>query len=271
MAGLSSNVVIFTDLDGTLLDPQTYSYEVVLPGVNQLRQKEIPLVFCSAKTRSEQEVYRKELSIDSPFIVENGGAIFIPQGYFSFHFDYHKTRGSYVIIELGMPYQEIRQMLQRVRADTGVDFKGFGDMDVEEVMAVTGLERGAARRAKEREYDETLVLKGNPEYVETVLEVISRAGLKCTHGGRFYNVMGGNDKGKAAQILIELFRRELGQVRTVGIGDSQNDVPMLSIVDMPIMVQKPGGRWEEVDIPHLYRVEGVGPEGWMKAVREIMG
>jgi len=74
--------VIFTDLDGTLLELETYSYAKALPSINYLRKKGIPIVFCSAKTRAEQEVYRKELQINDPFIVENGGAVFVFQGYF---------------------------------------------------------------------------------------------------------------------------------------------------------------------------------------------
>jgi len=45
---------------------------------------------------------------------------------------------------------------------------------------------------------------------------------------------------------------------------------MLSAVDIPVLVQKPGRIWEEIDIPHLRRVEGIGPEGWARAVVEII-
>ncbi len=96
--------VIFTDLDGTLLDRVTYSYDKTLLTIAYLREKGIPLVFCSAKTRAEQEWYQEKLGIRAPFIVENGGAIFIPQGYFPFSFIKGKAEGRYQIIELGIPY-----------------------------------------------------------------------------------------------------------------------------------------------------------------------
>ena len=72
---MNLKTVIFTDLDGTLIDTETYSYDRALPCIEHLRNQEIPIIFCSAKTRAEQEVYRKELQIKDPFIVENGGAI----------------------------------------------------------------------------------------------------------------------------------------------------------------------------------------------------
>jgi mannosyl-3-phosphoglycerate phosphatase len=262
--------VIFTDLDGTLLDLETYSYAKALPSINYLRKKGIPIVFCSAKTRAEQEVYRKELQINDPFIVENGGAVFISQGYFPFDFEYQKVKDGYQVIELGIPYQQIRRVLAKVRDDTGVNFRGFGDMSAKQVASLTSLDLKAAERAKAREYDETLNLEGTPEEIDRALGAITKAGLNYTSGGRYYDVTGPNDKGKATRILIDLFNRKSGPIKTIAIGDSPNDLPMLSAVDIPVLVQKPGGTWEEIDIPHLHRGEGVGPEGWAKAVREII-
>ena len=262
--------VLFTDLDGTMLDSVTYSYEKALPLIELLKQNSVPIVFCSHKTRAEQEVYRQELGIPDPFIVENGGAIFIPQGYFTFSFDYDGDLGEYQVIDLGMPYAEIRRILERVRAGVGVDFRGFGDMSAEEVAKDAGLDLEAARRAKKREYDETVKPVDNPEEMNKVLKAIKKAGLNYTHGGRYYGVMGANDKGRAVDILAKLFRRKLGQVETVGIGDSGNDLPMLAVVDIPVLVQKPGGWWEEMDLPRLVRTEGVGPEGWSRAIGEII-
>ncbi len=147
MTDSQSKPVVFTNLDGTLLDRDTYSYAAAVPALERLRHKKIPLVFCSAKTRAEQEAYRSELGIGDPFIVENGGAIFIPHGYFPFAFDYHKAASEYSIIELGMPYRKVREIMAQVRSRLGLDLKGFGDMSAEEVAAETGLSLEAARRA----------------------------------------------------------------------------------------------------------------------------
>lgn len=262
--------VIFTDLDGTLLDLETYSYAKALPTINYLRKQGVPVVFCSAKTRAEQEVYRKELQINDPFIVENGGAVFISQGYFPFDFEHHKVKDDYQVIELGIPYHRIREILAQIKDDTGLNFRGFGDMSAEEVASLTSLDLEAAQRAKAREYDETLNLEGTPDEINRVLNAIRKTGLNYTSGGRYYDVTGPNDKGKATRILIDLFRSKLGQLKTIAIGDSPNDLPMLSSVDIPVLVQKPGRIWEEIDIPHLHRVEGIGPEGWARAVEEII-
>lgn len=262
--------VIFTDLDGTLLDLETYTYDLALPSIEYLRSQEIPIVFCSVKTRAEQEVYRKELQIEDPFIVENGGAVFIPRGYFRFHFDYHKAEDGYLVIELGIPYHQIREVLAQIRDDTGVNFRGFGDMSTEEVASLTSLDLEAAQRAKAREYDETVNLEATAEELDRFFDAIKKTGLNYTSGSRYHDVTGPNDKGKATRILIELFNRKSGPIKTIAIGDSPNDLPLLLAVDIPVLVQKPGGTWEEIDIPHLHRVEGIGPQGWARAIEEII-
>jgi mannosyl-3-phosphoglycerate phosphatase len=264
-------IVIFTDLDGTLLDYYTYSCEMVMPLVIKLKRAGVAIVFCSSKTRAEQEVYRQRLGLDSPFIVEDGGAIFIDKGYFPFPYEHHRIIGDYQVIELGMPYKEIRRIIKEVRRQNNLAFQGFGDMNAVQVANLTGLDLASARLARKREYDETLSLTGSETEIRLILSEIEEAGLSWSRGSRFYSVTGGNNKGKAVRILIELYNKKLGKIKTIGIGDSPNDEPMLAEVDVPVLVQKPGGFWEEIELPNLYKVEGVGPEGWVKAIKNLTG
>ncbi|MCD6567640.1 MAG: mannosyl-3-phosphoglycerate phosphatase [Dehalococcoidia bacterium] len=265
----SPKMVLFTDLDGTLLDRDTYSCAAALPALELLRSMKIPIIFCSAKTRAEQEAHRQELGITDPFIVENGGAIFIPRDYFSFPFDYHRRKGDFMVIELGISYEKIRRSLCRIREEGQFHFKGFGDMSAEEVMAITGLDMEAAHRAREREYGETLEFGERADEIERALRAIRASGLNYTHGGRFYGVMGPNDKGSAVSLLLDLFHKKLGQLKSIGIGDSINDVPMLSAVDVPMLVQKAGGSWENINLDRLQKIQGIGPAGWARAVMQI--
>jgi mannosyl-3-phosphoglycerate phosphatase len=269
--------IIFTDLDGTLLDAETYSYEKSLAAVNRVKQMGIPVIFCSAKTRAEQEVYRRKMGIFHPFIVENGGAIFIPSNYFPFPFDYHKIVDELLVIELGTPYEEIRTLLNKIKEEGRFHFRGFGDMSAEEVARESGLDLESAKLAKQREYDETIAIASGAKQshiasneADKFLERIKQIGLNWTHGGRFYEVMGNNDKGKAVAILSNLYRRLWGKIETIGLGDSLNDLPMLSAVDIPILVQKRDYTWENVNLSRLRKVQGVGPEGWSRAIEEIL-
>jgi len=131
-----SQPVIFTDLDGTLLDHETYSFSAAVPALEILNEKGIPLVFCSSKTRAEIEYWRDKLGNRHPFISENGGGIFIPLSYLA-EDDVRaavpkaKIVHEYHVLVLGTTYRVLRGALRDLRV-SGFDIKGFGDMSAPE-------------------------------------------------------------------------------------------------------------------------------------------
>jgi mannosyl-3-phosphoglycerate phosphatase len=264
--------IVFTDLDGTLLDARTYSYAKSLAAINRLKENGIPIISCSAKTRAEQEIYRRALGLFHPFVVENGGAIFIPQGYFPFPFDYHKTVDDLLTIELAAPRSRVRKLLVKISKQNEFQFRSFGDLSAAEVAEITGLNLEFAKLARQREYDEPVKLAASGEKdTSEFLAKLGASGLNWSYGGSLYHVMGGGGKGKAAEILSGLYRKMWGEIRTVGLGNGLNDLPMLSQVDIPFLVQKRDRSWEDMNLPRLRRVRGVGPEGWSKAIAEVFG
>ncbi|HUV79369.1 MAG TPA: mannosyl-3-phosphoglycerate phosphatase [Candidatus Bathyarchaeia archaeon] len=262
--------VLFTDLDGTLLDLYDYSYDTALPALDALKKKKVPIIFCTAKTLAENEYYRKKFGIDDPFIVDNGGAIFIPKNYFSFRFEC-KEKNNYCVIELGASYSELRAALKAIRAETGFKITGFGDMTAGKVAKDANLSVVEAKRAKKKEYNESFIFD-EPEEKEAVLFEKSREkGFTVTHGGRYYNIHGKDaDKGKAVKILTGLFEKEYGVVETIGVGDSRNDIPMLNAVEQPAVVKNKKGTWLDISLPNLYKAQGEGPEGWVEVVEKFI-
>lgn len=264
------STVVFTDLDGTLLDRKSYSCEGAEEALRLIQEKNIPLIFCSAKTRTEQEFYIHKLRIKHPFIVENGGAVYIRKDYFKFKYDFQRSDSEYNVIEIGLPYEKIIENLIDIRSKCGINFTGFRDMTAEEVSAETGLDLAAAKRAMKREYDETLKFEDSEEQLEKFEKALQQKGLRLSHGGTFYHVTGANDKGEAANILIQLYRKAFNSIRTIGIGDSENDIPLLSAVDIPVLLQKPEGFWEEMNLPGLRRIEGGGSAAWNRIILELL-
>jgi mannosyl-3-phosphoglycerate phosphatase family protein len=262
-----TKIVIFTDLDGTLLHPKTYSFEEAAPALGRIKEQGIPLVLCSSKTRAEIEVYRRRLDNGHPFISENGGGIYIPAGYFPFH-ESGGQQGGYEVIALGSPYEEIRKRFVAMRARFRTAVRGFGDMSIEEVAELTGLPPEEARLAKQRDFEEPFIFSGEPD--DRFLREIEGEKLRWTQG-RFFHIMGDHHKGRAVNMLRRLYERIGGPVLTVGIGDSLNDLPFLFAVDRPVLVKKESGRHDgRIDVPGLVRTEGIGPAGWNEAVLELL-
>jgi len=265
-----SSVLIFTDLDGTLLDHHTYSFEPALPAIKVLKEKNIPLIICTSKTRAEIEKWRLELDNDHPFISENGGAVFIPKGYFSHKFCFEREKDNYLVIELGTPYSQLREILDRIRHALQLEIKGFGDLSFEEVGRLCGFSPEEARLAKKREYDEPFLLD-EESAIQKVREMAGLSNLQITRGGRFFHLMGENDKGEALRLLAEIYREKTERVETIALGDSLNDMAMLRAADHPVLVQKPDRNYDpEVKVPNLRFAPGIGPSGWREAVLELL-
>jgi mannosyl-3-phosphoglycerate phosphatase len=265
-----SSLLVFTDLDGTLLDHHTYSFEPALPALNSLKEKNIPLIICTSKTRAEIEKWRLELHNDHPFISENGGAIFIPKGYFSHKFCFEREKNIYLVIELGTPYAQLREILNRIRNSLRLELKGFGDLSPEEVARLCGLSPEEARLAKKREYDEPFLLD-EESAIKKIQKMASLSNLQVTRGGRFFHLMGENNKGEALRLLTDIYREKAEHIETIALGDSLNDLSMLRAADHPVLVQKPDGSYDpEVNLPNLNLAPGIGPTGWRKAVLQLL-
>ncbi|MDH4162625.1 MAG: HAD-IIB family hydrolase [Nitrospirota bacterium] len=262
-----SRLVIFTDLDGTLLDGSTYSFEKALPALEMVRQRRVPLVFVSSKTRAELEVWRERLQNAHPFISENGGGIFLPEGYFPFPLDAVPWEG-YRLITLGMPYEAVRRRFIAMRERLNIKARGFGDMTDREVADLTALPLADARLAKQRDFEEPFVFEGSPD--DRLMQEIEREGLRWTQG-EFFHIMGDHHKGRAVEMLTRLYVQQHGPVTAFGIGDSLNDLPFLLAVDRPVLVRKMNGRHDDrINIPGLIRTNGIGPEGWNEAILSLL-
>jgi mannosyl-3-phosphoglycerate phosphatase len=266
-------LIIFTDLDGTLLDYPAYSFEKALPALDLIRQSAIPLILCSSKTRTEIEYYRRKLANDHPFVSENGGGIFIPKKYF----DSPLPSASYPIeeeadcevIRLGARYSDLRKAVKELQQE-GFEITGFGDMTAEELADIAKMQVEEAIMAKERDFDEPFVYKGSEHELPRLFNSINQKGFKHTQG-RFFHILGNSNKGVAVSILTDLYRNKFRSIKTVAVGDSPNDIPMLESVDFPVLVQKEDGLYDpKIDMPKLMRADGIGPEGWNKAMIEFI-
>jgi len=264
-------LILFTDLDGALLDATTYRYDVACSALDRLREYAVPLIICTSKTKAEVEPLRREIDNHDPFIVENGGALYIPEGYFKCPPTGSTGQDGYRVIELGIAYPRVRKALRRIEKMVGETLIGFGDMTVEDIVRVTGLARPDAERARQREYDEPFLIESSRKSVEAICEAAEQLGLTVLSGSRFHHFIGGTDKGRACRLLIEHYRNEWGEVTTAGIGDSLNDWPMLQVVDRPFLVERPeGGYATGVVVEGLTRLRGIGPDGWKKGVSRLL-
>ncbi|MEE9213517.1 MAG: HAD-IIB family hydrolase [Thermodesulfobacteriota bacterium] len=265
---MSKKYIVFTDLDGTLLDHRNYSFLQAIPALDLLKEKNIPLIICTSKTKSEIEHYRTTLQNNFPFISENGGAIYIPNEFFSSEYKYDNQSNSYKIIKLGTNHKVLLDAIKELKNNCNLKIETYSDMDINRIIQLTNLSPDLAELSTHREYDEPFIINENQNDYVTLKEEIRKRGLNHTEGSRFHHIMGNNDKGKAVELLINLFRENTDKrVISVALGDSLNDYPMLKKVDIPILVKKSNGEYEaRIDLENLVYADEIGPVGWNKII-----
>jgi len=274
--GVSPNhspfIVIFTDLDGTLLDHNSYGWEEAKPALNLCKQLRVPLILVSSKTRAEMDVLRHELGLSSPFISENGGGIFFPEE------GAHQVPPETVPADgvwkwsLGFPYDFLVKSLQEIRDELGLNIRGFSEMTPEEISHLTGLDLESSRLASMREYDEPfIVMEQGGMDTGALYDAAKQRGLNITSGGRFYHLHGKNDKGESVKKLIAWYKEYHSQVLTIALGDSPNDFSMMKRVNHPVLIRS-SRHFPELRkmIPGLKVTQEIGPKGWNAAVLDIL-
>jgi mannosyl-3-phosphoglycerate phosphatase family protein len=261
--------VVVTDLDGTLLEHETYAWEDARQALDLLRRSNVPIVFCTSKTRAETEFWQRRLDIRHPFIVENGGAVLAPPGHFPLTTGAAAQDAGYDAWPLGSPYPELTAALARAAAASGCRVRGFAQMDATEIARECRMPLEQAELALQRQYDEPFLIL-DPDRTAGLLAAIEQEGMRHTQGGRFYHILGNYDKAAALRLLVGLYRRRGEEVETIGLGDGLNDAAFLNAVDIPILVRSPRLERLQAAVPRGVPTERPGPQGWNEAILRLM-
>jgi mannosyl-3-phosphoglycerate phosphatase len=248
--------IVFTDLDGTLLDARDFGFDAAKPAIDRLRALRIPLVPVTSKTVAEIVPLAERLGIDGPAIVESGGAIASREG------------ASWVVTPLGVPVEQIRVRIPGVEARSGAKLRLFSAMDDAEASRVSGLEGDALHRARLRQFDEPfIVLEGDLGHVARAAEDV---GLIVRDGARFHHFCGPVTKGDAVCRLLATYHP---RPRVIALGDAPMDGDFLTLAEVAVIVRAPDGSASEAliaAVPDAIVTRAPGPAGWAEAIDWIL-
>lgn len=260
---MNEQIVVFSDLDATLLDHHDYSFEAANAALLKLKQCNIPLVLNSSKTMPEMQNIRLKLGNQHPYIIENGAALVIPAHYFE--------NDTEEVVNFSTEYTTILAVLDELKAK-GFKFRHFNALTAKEVRELTNLSEANAEMAKARFGSEPLLWDDNEENLVRFTSLINQQKLKLIKGGRFYHVIGLFDKGRAVEYALTLFEKKHAskKVLSVGLGDSPNDLPMLETVDVGIVIKS--GRTSEMQLSKTNTIfsQLEGPAGWNSEVLKLL-
>lgn len=241
--------LIFTDLDGTLLDHATYDWSPAAPLLDRLTADGIPVVLASSKTAAEMVPLRAAMGLEeAPLICENGaGAL---------------TGGSGTVSADRSAYWQLRAAIEALPDALRAPFEGFGDMGPDRIAEVTGLPLDAAAAAAERAFSEPGLWEGTEDGQAAFLEALKDHGISGRRGGRFLTLSFGGTKADRMEEIATGY----GHPVTIALGDAPNDREMLETADHGIVIANTHG----APLPELTgeatgrirRSTRPGPEGW---------
>ncbi len=154
-------VLIFTDLDGTLLNQDDYRYDAALPAIDKLKSLQIPIIPVTSKTKAEVAFLCREIGLNDPFITENGSAIFMHKDEQHFSVPEMVTEDHYHYQMLGFNYEQARVILKQMSSTLKTNLIGFGDLSVEEICQLTGLSVAEGNFAQPRDFTEPFLTPKN--------------------------------------------------------------------------------------------------------------
>jgi mannosyl-3-phosphoglycerate phosphatase len=264
-------LLVFTDLDGSLLDHDDYGFAEAQPALTQLDALRIPLIPVTSKTLAEMQVLGPALGTRHPLIVENGCVICLPDGYFALTENTVSVDG-YALLQLSPDYTTLLAELQQLRADHGFRFRGFHDMDSGEIARETGLGQAAAELARRRLCSEPVTWEDTEAALENFRQALAQRQLRLVKGGRFWHVLSLANKGSAIKKLASLYRTHgLQTFTSLALGDSPNDCSMLKAADIAVVIRRKDGSLMDCDTggPVIQTTEP-GPAGWNAAVLQVL-
>jgi len=270
----SAETLVFTDLDGTLLDHDTYGFEPAMPALAMLAQKNIPVILNSSKTLVEILEIRRALGNCHPFIAENGSVVVVPEQRFpdlARKDPLFQPQSGLLVRRLGGDRKAVLDILNHLRQTHGFSFEGFADMSPARLSRVTGLTENQAMQAGQRLSTEPVLWQDTPEQWEAFAGHLADAGLGWVQGGRFISISRPFDKKDGVACLLDLYTEGMGSVPfTIGLGDSPNDQAMLDMMDIAVVICS--ARCDQIKLNRpqtIIRTTAKGPEGWQEAMNTI--
>ncbi len=269
------NRIIYTDLDGSLLELETYDHLTSVGTVKKLSETGTPVIFCSSKTFAEQRYFQKLFDLHTPMIVENGAGVVIPRQFHPYFEDLpHRMIDDFLLFSFTEGYNFILENLDRIRKELDLQLLGYHDLQKTEISNLTGISTDDLERTTNRLFSETLLVgEFKAPNFQKLRQALFEVDLQCTPGSKFFTISGlSSNKGKAINWLNSHLKKiNSKNFTTVGIGDSFNDLSMLAEVDRPFLVQKPNRTFAKIEIPNLQKIEKPGPYGWNEIIEEYVG
>ncbi len=261
--------LVFTGLDGAIFDPELSYLPKILPALELLHSREIPLILSTVQSSQAVLPFVKALDHHDPFIVEHGAAVYVPPNTFKIEFKYQKTQDDFKVIQLGLDRAAILNKIRSLREDLGIPIYGYSELSEISTPAGSVLSPEELTQAQSFQYCEPVLLQSGSEDFDAIARKALDAGLRISPWGRNFILTGDHDEGSAVLFIAQLYREEFPHKSIVSIGlcDTAQNARILYTVDIPVLIRRGDGKFDEqVGRRGMRFTREPGADGWNKAI-----
>jgi mannosyl-3-phosphoglycerate phosphatase len=267
---LPPHQIFFTALEGTLADPGSGSWTPALEALADLERRQVPLVLAASGTRAQVEVVRRKMGHGYPFITEEGGGLFLPDGYFPQRIDGATRVGRYFCMAIGRSNADATAALEEIATAVKASVVSYSQMTAREIAANTGRPLREAEWESQREFGERFFFAGASEdVIRSFVELAATRGWEAVPHEPFWELRSGNDQGRALRQLMRLYRASMRtRLSSVAIGSQDRDFGLLAAADHAVVLPPCGHENAATlrTIPRAVAGQACGPAGWNSAV-----
>ena len=256
------SLIIFTDLDGSLLHRDNFKFDEIKDYIKSLIDEGIIIIPNTSKTEKEIEEFITELGSDLPYISENGSSI---HGLNLINTNFPNK------IVLSRDKQELIEIFNsKVPENLKAKCKFISKMNSKEQTNIFGLQDNNLKNALNRKYTIPFLFEGDKKEKNRLLNILKSSSLTMQEGGRVLNLGDNTDKVKSMNQVLKIYKKVESKIKVIAVGDNFNDLDMLRNCDIPCLVFNDQFKQDQINIDNLIVSNKPSPEGWADVIKTAL-
>ena len=256
------SLIIFTDLDGSLLHRDNFKFDEIKDYIKNLIDNGVIIIPNTSKTEKEIEEFIKELGKELPFISENGSSI---HGLNLINANFPNK------IILSRDKEELIKIFDsKVPDNLKAKCKFISEMNSKQQNNIFGLQGNNLKNALNRKYTIPFLFEGDNLEKNKLLKILKSSSLTMQEGGRVLNLGDKTNKVKSMNQVLKIYRKVENKIKVIGVGDNFNDLDMLRNCDIPCLVFNDQFKQDQININNLIFSNKPSPEGWADVIKTAL-
>ncbi len=254
-----NKIVIFTDLDGSILHRDTFKFDQIKDYIKKLINSGIHIIPNSSKTESEIIEFNQDLGENLAYISENGSVIN--------NLNLLNSNFPNKII-LSREKEELVEIFKNnVPENLQSKCKFISNLNKKDQINIFGLSETKLKKAIDRKYTEPFLFEGSKNEKKDLTKILRGNSLTIQEGGRVINLCDNVNKVKSMNKVLKIYRKIERDIKVIAVGDNYNDLDMLKNSDLPCLVFNDQFKEDQINIDNLIISNKPSPEGWADVIK----